>query len=248
MAESHLFSVGVDNLLLAIRPYGRTETCFPHDLAEVDSRIREAESRQAWFVRLIDRYFGGDPKLAAIEDNIAVFGRFQWKGKERLTCANVQSIVTPSDLEDYYLDPSNPAVYLRLDFDYRTLGDPFSHPLAHIHVEGDRSPRFALDGGNCGNIIVDYFEFLYRNYASRKWLKWVEREWSAEFKRTFQEGDIDPLPTIVTAFTSGSFQILRDYAPDLARIKRTLRRRKDELFGLHMDGSDREILEYPATR
>ena len=248
MADSQLFSAGVDTFLLAIRPYGRAETCFPRDLDEAESRIREAESREAWFVRLINRYFDRDPKLAAIEDNIAVFARFQWKARERLTYATVQTIVTPSDLEDYYLDPGSPAVYLRLDFDYKTLGDPFSHPLAHIHVEGDLSPRFALDGGNCGNIIVDYLEFLYRNYASAKWLKWVEREWGNEFNSTYQEGEIDPLPTIVRAFRSSEFQILRDYVLHLAKIKRTLRRRKDELFDLHTDRSDREILEYPAAR
>jgi hypothetical protein len=40
------------------------------------------------------------------------------------------------------------------------------------------------------------------------------------------------------AFTSSQFDILRDNSAAMGRIKRALRRQKDETFGLHMDGSD----------
>lgn len=129
------------------------------------------------------------PDLATIEDNIAVFLKLTWKDRKRLVYANIQTIITTSNLEDYYyLGVDAEAQYLRLDFDYKTLGDPFSHPLAHIHVEGDLSPRFALEGGNSGNIIVDYLEFLYRNYVADKWLEWAEREWNREFASTAMLG------------------------------------------------------------
>ena len=248
MSESMLFSVGVDNLLQSIRPYGRDTSAFPPSLDETGARRRPGENLHQWFVRVVDHFCGGDPKRTAVEDNIAVFVKLSWKNGKRLTYANVQTVVAACDLEDYYLGPNAEAQYLRLDFDYKTLGDPFSHPLAHVHAGADLSPRFALDGGTAGNIIADYFDFLYRNFVPTKWIRWAEREWGYEFAATARSGDADHFPTIVKAFATSEFQILRDHVNLLTRIKRTLRKRKDELFGLHMDGADREILEYPLAR
>jgi hypothetical protein len=248
MPESESFSISVDRLLQAVRPHGRTESCFPYALDEANSRRKDNERLQQWFVRMINEYCGGDTKVVAVEDNIAVFVKLGWSGKKQLVYANIQTLVTASDLDEYYLDADAQGMYLRMDFDYNTLGDPFSHPLAHIHVEGDLSPRFALDGGTCGNIVVDYFEFLYQNYVTGKWLKWAEREWEREFVRSSKKGEINQFSKIVDAFASSQFNILRDYSAYLARIKRALRNRKDDLFDLHMEGADREILEYPLAR
>jgi len=197
---------------------------------------------------MVDQFCGGDPKRTAIEDNIAVFVELSWRDRTRLIYANVQTVVAACDLDDYYLGLNGDAQYLRLDFNYETLGDPFSHPLAHVHVEGELVPRFALEGGIAGNILVDYFEFLYRNFVPGKWIKWAEREWGREFAATARADDVNHFSTIVEAFATGQFQILRDHAALLTRIKRTLRRRKDEAFSLHMEGADREILEYPLAR
>ena len=167
-----------------------------------------------------------------------------WYGKKQLGYANIQTIRASCDLDDYYLADEAEAIYLRLDFDYKTLGDPFSHPLAHIHIEGDLSPRFALDGGTSGNIVVDYLEFLYRDYAPETWLQWVQREWAKQFESATPDA-IDPLPIIVAAFTSSQFQILRDYSNHIDRIKQFLRKKKDELFDLHINGDERVILGIP---
>ena len=219
---------------------------FPQNLSEAAARRSPGESLHAWFVRLVNDFCDGHPKRVAIEDNIAVFVRLLWT-KKRLLYANVQTLVATDDLDDYYLGAGGEATYLRLDFDYATLGEPFSHPLAHIHVEGSLSPRFALDGGNAGNVVVDYLEFLYRHYVPAKWRKWAERVWNREYGRASEE-EADPFPLVMQAFASSQFDILRDYSAAMGRIKRALRKRKDEAFGLHMDGSDREILEYPAAR
>jgi hypothetical protein len=153
MAESQLFSEGVDRLLTAIRPYGGVDrVAFPQNLTETAARRSPGETLHAWFVRLVNEACHGEPKEVALEDNIAVFVRLIWKNKKQLLYANIQTLVVMRDLDDYYLEEGSDATYLRLDFDYNTLGEPFSHPLAHIHVEGDLSPRFALDGGTCGNI------------------------------------------------------------------------------------------------
>ena len=247
MADGQSFSVGVDVLLQAVRHYGRRDTsAFPPSLDESQARRSPGESLQEWFKRVVDRYCDGEPKRTAVEDNIAVFVKL--KGRKQLVYANIQTIVTASDLDDYYLGADAPAQYLRLDFDYKTLGEPFSHPLAHIHVEGDLSPRFALDGGISGNVVVDYLEFIYRNYVPAKWLMWAEREWDREFIATARPGEANHFSTIVDAFTKSQFQILRDHAALLNRIKRALRKRKDAFFELHMEGVDRELLKYPSAR
>jgi hypothetical protein len=247
MAKSNLFSVGVDTLLEAVRPYGRATTAFPPTLDEANARKHPGESLHNWFIRIVDEQCSGDPKRTALEDNIAVFVKLAWQGKKRLTYANVQTLVASCDLEEYYLD-SGEANYFRLDFDYTTLGDPFSHPLAHIHIEGDLSPRFALEGGISGNIVVDYLEFLYRNYVPGRWITWAEREWQKEFVQTSKPDEPNPFATILEAFATSQFHILREHATVLSRIKRLLRKRKDELFAYHMEGADREILEYPSAR
>lgn len=57
------------------------------------------------------------------------------------------------------------------------------------------------------------------------------------------------------SFSDGVDRLLDDIRPhgraesvDIDRLKRVLRKRKDELFDLHLDESDRVILEYPAAR
>jgi hypothetical protein len=67
-------------------------------------------------------------------------------------------------------------------------------------VEGDLSPRFALDGGNSGNIVVDYLVFLYRNYAPAKWLTWAESEWNREFASAIRDRRAPLFSTIADAF------------------------------------------------
>ena len=168
--------------------------------------------------------------------------------RKQLVYANVQTVVAANDLEDYYLDVNGQAQYLRLDFDSKSLGVPFSHPLVHVHVEGELSPRFALDGGDSGNIIVDYLDFLYRNYAPMKWLKWAEREWNRELASAIEKRRVVPFSTIADAFSTNQLDFLRDHAGLLNRFKRCIRRRKDEFFRFHMDASDRELLEYPLAR
>jgi hypothetical protein len=156
MRESQSFSVGVDRLLQAVQPHGQLVSCYPGDLDEARARRNSGESLHAWFCRIVNQC-GGDPQHFALEDNLAVFVRLGWKDRKQLRYANVQTICTTCHLVEYYLEGGCDATYLRLDFDYTSLGDPFSHPLAHIHVEGDRAPRFALDGGNAGNISFTYY-------------------------------------------------------------------------------------------
>jgi len=248
MAESNLFSESVDDLLLTIRPHGSPSSTFPPGLNQTVAWRNPDVSLHAWFTNIVDQCCEGDPAQSALEDNIALFVNLKWKDRTRLVYANVQTLVVDGQLDDYYVNGSLQAQYLRLDLDYTTLGNPFSHPLVHLHSDGDLSPRFALEGGPSGNILVDYLEFLYRHYVPTKWLAWANRVWSREFQSSAKDDEVNPFPAIVQAFWDGQFEILRDHAQVLERIKTSLCRRKDEAFLLHMDGSDRTILEYPLSR
>ncbi len=61
-------------------------------------------------------------------------------------------------------------------------------------------------------------------------------------------GESDRFSTVIQAFGDGQFHILREHAAFLGDVKRALRRRKDEAYRYHMEGADREILEYPSAR
>src|SRR5207302_1886646 len=93
----------------------------------------------------------------------------------------------------------------------------------HVHVSDESHPRFALDGGTSGNVIVDYLEFLYRNYVSDEWLKWARRQWLARDGADLIDEENDPFERIVEAFTEAQFGVLETYAPVIHRIKQMLR-------------------------
>jgi hypothetical protein len=177
-----------------------------------------------------------------------VFAKFHWL-KDRLRFASVPMLIAECDLEQLYLDDKADAVYIRLDLNYETLGEPFSHPLAHIPVRDERHPRFSLDGGTSGNVIVDFLEFVYRNYLPADWLAWARRQWLAKnLVGPAEEEDEDPFGWLVRAFHGHQIDVLRSNAPLIANMKRALRELKDSRFGEHMDGTDREVLEYPLAR
>ena len=168
-----------------------------------------------------------------------------WK-EGRLVYASVQALVTEQTLDDYYLDGAGHATYLRMDLSYETLGNPFSRPLPHIHVGGGGSTRFSLDGGSSGNVIMNFLEFIYRNHAPDKLLRWARDQWLSKHGGGDQGGA--KFDRIVNAFRDGQFTVLRGNLPLIRRIKQELRRAKDSLFKSHMDGADREIIEYPLAR
>ena len=144
MPNSRSFSPAVDRLLHNLRPCGHSKSCWPLNLDRAQSRRQPGESLRQWFVRMVNDFCDGDTRPVALEGNLAVFVRLGWKDRKQLLYANIQTVRATCDLDDYYLGAEAEAIYLRLDFDYQTLGDPFSHPLAHVHLEGDLSPRFAL--------------------------------------------------------------------------------------------------------
>ena len=248
MPDINSFSTGLDGVLEALRTYNNQagESSFPRYTEVGQVRRGNDEPLRSWFTRVCQEIFNDEPERIAMEANIAVIGKLRWRENRQLFYANIQVVVCSCDLATYILDADRDAMYLRLDCDYETLGTPFSHPLPHIHVEGELSPRFPLDGGVSENIVVDFFEFIYRHFVPATWIKWSERVWNETFGKSRRE----LFPRIVKAFADNQFQVLRGYSAELSRFKRALRKAKDEQisFDLRLGSSDREVLEYPLAR
>jgi hypothetical protein len=250
MPNINSFSKGLDGVLEALRPYNNQagESSFPRHIDAGALRRGGDQSLRPWFQQICHNVCEDHPERIAMEENIAVLAKLRWRKKKQLFYANIQVVVCACDLATFILDPDQKAIYLRLDCDYETLGTPFSHPLPHIHAEGELSPRFALDGGLSENVVVDFFEFIYRQYAPDAWLRWSEKIWRDAFGPSSQRKDL--FRTILDAFGDNQFQVLRSHSAQLARFKRALRKAKDEKIGfdLRLLDSDREVLEYPLAR
>ncbi len=246
---SDSFSQAVDNLLIRLRPCFQHQTSYPANLDQRMTRFNSGESIWNWFGRMVNDWCMGDPELCKIEDNIALFASLFWR-ENRLVGANIIALITSCELTEYLIEPPDNCeeMYLRLDYDDKTLGDPFSHPIPHIHVFGDLSPRFALDGGNADNVVMDFLEFIYRQFVPIKWKSWAEHEWNQDYFRRNGDHNSNPFPLMMKAFEESQISILREHEKNLKKLKRLLRDKKDRLFNYSMNGTDRELLEYPEAR
>lgn len=243
MAQSQSFSLGSDIVLNAVYPHGRSQTAFPMGLDSDDGKWRRSETLHQWFKRLVDKHCDGQAAELALEDNIAILALLNWD-KQRIIYASVPIlIVSGCTLAEYYSGKaSSEEIYLRLDLSYDPLGEMFSHPLAHIHFGNHKDPRFALVGGTNGNVLMDFLEFVYRNFAYAKWQKWAKQQWMHKYPAREQEFDL-----IFQAFKESRLQILRDNASTLSQLKNTLRDAKDYIFNCQTSGADIKIMEYPAA-
>ncbi|MCX7047792.1 MAG: DUF2290 domain-containing protein [Candidatus Sumerlaeota bacterium] len=236
------FSTAADNLLDIIRPYNRPESAFPTGLDATVARRQANESLHQWFRRLVDRYCSGQPELARLEDDIALFAKLKWN-HDQLYFASIQVLVVADKipLADYYLDDSISATSLRLDLNYETLGKPFTHPLPHIHVGTDESLRFSLGSGIRGNVVMDFLDFIYRSFAPEEWESWARRQWMALRE---SDEDEDRFDQIMIAFREAQFAVLKQNAVLISDIKTALNNSKDSIFSAPMEGEDRELLSY----
>ncbi len=243
------FTDGLDNLIYRLQPHGGRSgiCCFPDRpdksvLAPL--KVGEGELLHNWFKRCINDSLSGDVRHCMVEPNLAVFATIHWSAGNNLDFANIQVLKTQVHVEDYYLSDKPPeAFYLRLDWDYGTLGPIFTHALPHMHdASFDAAPRFGIDGTWSDNIIMDFFEFVYRHLFHKEWIDWAQRMWRST-RDVSPEGD--PFIPIVSAFHESRIEPLWKYAHDIRNLKQSLRRRKDELYPLRVSVGDLELLRYP---
>lgn len=192
----------------------------------------------------VDGPLKGHPEPRAVEPNVAVFATVGWKEGGDLTYANIAVLKTQASLEEYYYDPKDGAFYLRLDFDYGTLGPAFTHALPHVHNSSDdTAPRFAPDGLNSENVVMDFFEYVYRHLLPDRWLAWARAVWHRAHKTLPPEEN--PFETMITAFKESKIEVLRAHAAPIATLKRLLREEKDCRYRPRANRSDMDLLRYP---
>jgi len=243
------FSAGSDRFFNAVRTF-RPEggVWFPSELRDKETKRKRQESLHEWFCRVVEQLGPLAPESLALEPNIGLLATIKWVSGTSLTYANIQVIIANSSLQDYYYEPTE-AFYLRLDCDKQTLGDLFTHPHPHLHIDNELGPRFALDAGTSENVVVDFIEFLYRHYKPDLWLEWASTIWDRDFaQRRPHNPEQNPLPRIIEAFQASEYSVLRSYGTDLAQLKSLLTRSKQHLLNLRLDSSERELLGYPLAR
>ncbi len=172
-----------------------------------------------------------------------MFAELRWN-QGQLVYASVSTLVTQATLDEFYRTGQPKATYLRLDLNYETLGLAFAHCLPHIHVGDDDAPRVALGGGPDGNVIVDYLEFLYLNYAHQKWAAWARRIWM-KANASDAAGAGKTFDSLQAAFNENQIGLLRDQRDQIVRLKKALRSEKNRIFPCRVHWADRELLEYP---
>ena len=236
------FSPGFRNFLELIKPYGRKEVLFPSGVAE--ARIGKQEHVHPWFRRLVDSALDSHVERCAVEENMGVFARLQYRDKgEIITHVNLQVLVTETDLETYYLNPDTRARYFRLDYDPDRLGPIFKEPLPHVHSRPVGAPRFSM-WAPTGNVVVDFFDFIYRNFYHENWLGWAKHAYSRWQRST----GTDIFVPIEEAFKTkdGHTVLVSEYEKQLRDIKSACRTLKDRIFTARINAHSSKLLTYDS--
>ncbi len=227
-----MFSPGATNILALLNPGRRPRgsSCFPRAWKNHNGkgRIGKSESIRDWFVRCVDNILECDIQSCQSEENLAFFAVVKWTKKE-VYFANCQAlIVHGGSLEEFYDGKCDDCQYHRLDLDMNQPGPLFKEPLPHIHSRPQRAPRFPGDRISADNIVVDFLEFIYRNYQYDKWMSWVRKTWEKEAGKGV---DDDTLSVIAEAFETGHIiPGFNHFKEDLELLKRLLRKEKHELY------------------
>lgn len=252
-------SPGFENVLFALRHRPHR---FPGHWAPEPRRVGESggQNLPAWLREQVRKElqhrriknFTVDQELAllkecAAEDNMGVFANLDCDGKT-IRYASIQVLIARTrSLEDSYRAASPELTYVRLDYEPGGhLEELFKTPLPHIHVEPHGEPRIPLESMRSGNLVLDFFDWVYRTYLHPTWRAWAHATFDEALK---QRGNPpNPWAPIEQAFLGkGKLPLLRaKFAPELTLLKRTLRAKKDRAFPLRVDQADCDLVAYVA--
>ena len=238
------FSPAVQNALEILKSTRRKNWGgFPRGWDAGKGRISTTESLHDWFKRCVDRGLGGQIEDCTIEDNLAVFVVVHWR-HQLVSYINFQALVTiDASLVDFYLDDKQAirAHYLRLDYDLNSLGEMFREPAPHIHVRPDGEPRHSFVPGQYA--VVDFFDFLYRNYCYQQWLTWADTVWRMEAGIRGLNADI--LERVQDSFKAGNYEAVKQNDHTLKFMKTAWRTARNKLSeGFEISTRELEVLSY----
>lgn len=240
------FSPGVDNVITCLMPWDRCvgEAFFPSEWKPGGGKFETSDTAHTWFQRCVDKDLSGNIDRCKIEENIALFAGIKWKNNTEITYANCQVlIVIGGDLDAFYCGEPLECQYLRLDFDPNCLGAIFKESIPHVHCKGNGEPRFHIDSLSTGNVLIDFLDFVYRNYGHDQWVDWARNNWDMELRRMGLSDD--PFEAIIEAFKSSKSDILCcKYNTHIEAMKRCWRDSKDKLYPLRVQMAMLNLLSY----
>ncbi len=250
--EPKSFSHGVDNLLRNLRLYTRTanQAAYPPALTRETAWVKDDEHLLAWFVRCVDEVMGGKPEKWRLENDLAVFAFVEWGEGRRLKYANIQVLRTQCDLEEYYVrardclnehdEPaasrlSQECLYLRLDYDPEVIAPMFGHSVPHVHSQPEGAPRFVLGMAESSNAVMDFVEFVYRQFYHHAWRAWAKRAWIADDSNRGSETAEQEYQRMLTAFKNADVETVRTERALMERMRTAWTRVKYRLFRAESD-------------
>ena len=240
------FSEGVEAIVRAINPYSQTvgHKWYPPKWDPQAGKQLGSEPLLDWYRRCVDTYFGGSPDRYAIEENFASFVSVRWVEETKLTYVSAQAIIVRNKtLRSYYAGGSNEVQYLRLDYNGSRIGPMFKEHWPHIHIEEGGEPRFPSDYSTTGNIVIDFYDFIYRNYYHAKWMEWAELIYDAHASNLGIV--INPFPAVQQAFNANQIPFLTGkYRQYIEQMKRAWRHNNDKLLPLFVDNERCRFLSY----
>ena len=239
------FSDGFRNFIWTIYPYAnKSEVYFPHGYRP--SKIPPSMSIHGWFKQLVDGQLQGSARSCSVEENMGVFGHLKYKNG-LVVYANIQVIIAfeQENFDGYYLDDKSPCSYFRFDYDLNSLGKMFCEPQPHVHTLAEGPPRFDLQISS-GNAIIDFFDFIYRNYYYEKWLDWARYANQSEGSALSRKENV--FGRIEEAFKAGEHQeLVSQHGKQLGEIKRACRSLKYKIFPAGIDHKTAATLSYDAV-
>lgn len=240
------FSDGVASIIRDIHPYSQNQgdKWFPKKWDPVTGKQGGNEGLHNWYRRCVDTYFDGRPSRYAIEENFAAFVSIRWVDDTKLIFVSAQAIIVRNKtLDSYYANDSDQVQYLRLDYFGARIGAMFKEHWPHVHIAEDGAPRFPCDYTSSGNIVIDFFDFIYRNYYHDKWLDWAQTVWAPHAVRLGLAAD--PFPAVAAAFDAHKINVLlstyRDY---IMMMKHAWRENNDRLLPLCVNIDNCRFLSY----
>jgi hypothetical protein len=245
-SQQRFYSKGVESFLAYLEPDGRPTggVVFPRGYNSARGRIGD-EHAEEWFCRIVREQLAGNTGPCEIESNLAAFGDVEWdnsSGTRVLTYACLQ-VLTVGNTSLSRLVADGPtgdhaAHYFRLDYDLGALGSPFTHPMPHIHCRSGEVPRFALEWSPSGSIIVDFLDFIYRNYDHATWSSWADAVWVDQLRETEVHQMLEQFDVISAAFKTNRYHDIITLHSDVVRkMKAAWRSSRHTMYELKPDAT-----------
>lgn len=144
-------------------------------------RGRDGETPYNYLKRIIRHpQYGEEIYDFKVSENFLVFIEMK-SNNNIINYCNIQAFLT-EDIElmdimlkdEYELKDSKKVFYYRMDYDINNLGPIFKESSPHIHITPSGNPRINIQDIK-DDIVVNFFDFIYRNHFYDKWINWVKK-------------------------------------------------------------------------